>query len=344
MYGKELVKALLANEKVDRVGVSGWVHFPEVDRNVKDFAHKTIHFTDYNGYDFIKMMFCGHFMTASYGGKINYSTDPSIWHGDVIEHPIAHISDYVNLKPLDIEDSPLMLEVEATRRVAEHYKGKIPIVVTLFSPITSAQELTSYVNPTSTIKMMKYSPKELHHALEALTETIIRFGKKLIEAGADGVFYANQYATTDVMTVEQHNEFSKPYDFQVLNALRDAGAWFNILHMHGTGNYLTEQMLEYPVDAFNWENITPPDKKPLSIAEMRSLTDKLLITGIDQHHDFHNPYNDREAIKDILRRRLEDALKVCDDKRLIFAPGCALPGDVPAYVFTLMREVVDEMM
>ena len=67
-----------------------------------------------------------------------------------------------------------------------------------------------------------------------------------------------------------------------------------------------------------------------------------IIGGIDQHNDFHDPNNDRELIKERLRRRLLTALEECGDYNFVFAPGCALPMDVDRYVFTLMEEVVEE--
>ena len=82
--------------------------------------------------------------------------------------------------------------------------------------------------------------------------------------------------------------------------------------------------------------------KLTSIRQVRQMTDKVIIGGIDQHNDFHNADNDREAIKDVLRRRLLTALEECGDDNFIFAPGCALPMDVDRYVFTLMQEVVLE--
>ena len=60
-----------------------------------------------------------------------------------------------------------------------------------------------------------------------------------------------------------------------------------------------------------------------SIKTVRDMyPDKVLIGGIDQHNDFVNADNDREAIKDVLRRRLLTALEECGDYRFIFAPGC----------------------
>ena len=52
---------MVEHKPVDRVGISGWVHMPMVDRNVKDFTKATIDFTDNMNWDFIKLMSNGHY-------------------------------------------------------------------------------------------------------------------------------------------------------------------------------------------------------------------------------------------------------------------------------------------
>ena len=117
-----------------------------------------------------------------------------------------------------------------------------------------------------------------------------------------------------------------------------------MLHVHYCEDLVMEEYMDYPVQAFNWENCTAcPDMSRLtSIRQVREMTDKIIIGGIDQHNDFHDPNNDRELIKERLRRRLLTALEECGDYNFVFAPGCALPMDVDRYVFTLMEEVVEE--
>lgn len=341
MNAIERMKALIQGDDVDRVGVSGWVHMPMVDRNIKDFTKATIDFTDNNGYDFVKVMYNGHFMTEAFGADIDFSKDPTQWSGEINRYPLAHPQDFADLKTPEIDCCSLKREVEITRGVAEHYKGEMPVLATVFTPLTCLQEMLSSTKPAGIQKMMLHSKKELHHALEVLTETNIRFLEKLIEAGIDGIFYATQYACSHLITKEQHDEFARPYDLRVLEAIQGK-TWFNMLHIHGNENLMFEELADYPVHAFNWEDVGVCEQTRASIAHVRSLTDKLLICGIDQHHDFYNAGNDREAIKATLKRRLEQALADCGDRKLVFAPGCALPMDVDRYVFALMQEVVKE--
>ena len=72
------------------------------------------------------------------------------------------------------------------------------------------------------------------------------------------------------------------------------------------------------------------------------MTDKVLITGLARHYDYYNDNNNRDELKEFFRKRLLTVLNESQDKRVVFAPGCALPMDVDRYVFTLMKEVVEE--
>ena len=250
--------------------------------------------------------------------------------------------EYENLKVLDPNKGVLAREVELVKRLADHYKGEKPIIATIFTPLTWLQEMTASTMPGPTQAAMKYNAKEVHIGLSRLVETNKLFLDELIKAGIDGIFYATQYATRDVITQEQHEEFARPYDIELLDYIKDR-TWFNMLHIHYNKNLMFEELADYPVQAINWEDKGAADNERTSLTQARSITDKILIGGIDQHHDFYSKLNDREEIKSVLKERLLSSLAECPDKRFIFAPGCSLPMDVDRYVFTLMKEVVDEV-
>lgn len=342
MNSRQRLQAMVNNEPVDRVGVSGWLHMSMVDRNPKDFANATISFTEYNGWDFIKVMSNGHYFAEAFGADITFSKDPTEWSGHVHNYPINHPKDFENLRVLDPKKGVLAREIEAIKRIVEHFKGEVPVLATVFTPLTWAQEMTSSTRPGPTQAAMKYNPKELCKGLEVISETNIRFLEELIKAGIDGIFYATQFATRDVITPEQHAEFARKYDLPALEFIKDK-TWFNMLHIHYSKNLMFKEHADYPVQAINWEDKGVSDEERTSITTARALTDKVLIGGIEQHHDFYNADNDRESIKALLKDRLVSSLKECGDKKFIFAPGCSLPMDVDGYVFTLMKEVVEEV-
>jgi uroporphyrinogen decarboxylase len=99
-------------------------------------------------------------------------------------------------------------------------------------------------------------------------------------------------------------------------------------------------LLELDVQAINWESTHPeiPDAELTSIASVRSLTDKIIIGGLDREKCFEGPL---PKVKERLTRLLEKALTETRDGRLIFAPGCALELTVHEKALHVLRETVD---
>lgn len=341
MTGAERLRAMLEKKPVDKIGATGWIHMSEVDRYLNKFISATIDFTDKNKWDLIKVMPNGHYFPEAYGAEIEYLEDRTRWSGIIHRYPIRSAEDLVNLPVLNPAENPVFLrEIAAVKGLYNHYKGATPILPTLFTPLTWIQEMSQSTVAGPTLDFVRNHKEELHKGLKVLLETSIRLVDAYVEAGADGFFLASQYATKDLLTEEEFEEFARPYDEALLEYINKK-TWFNIFHVHGDKNLYIDKFASYQVQALNWEN-TPDgldEKEITSIHKVRSLTDKIIIGGTDQHHDF---YGTREEVKEKLKNRLASALEETGDNRLIFAPGCALPMDVDWDIFTVIREVVDE--
>ena len=93
MNSTERIKAMINHQPFDRCGVSGWVHLPLVDHNVKDMVKATIMVTDYCGWDFVKIMSTGHYCTEALGGDVTPSVNPTKWTGTINRYPINTVDD-----------------------------------------------------------------------------------------------------------------------------------------------------------------------------------------------------------------------------------------------------------
>ena len=106
--------------------------------------------------------------------------------------------------------------------------------------------------------------------------------------------------------------------------------------------------VEYAID--NFLNYAPPAGTcKISPADSNELEELLPSVILKLHcmdmRDLRKAYNEnnnRDELKEFFRRRLRTVIDQSFDKRVVFAPGCALPMDVDRYVFTLMNEVVME--
>ncbi|WP_413726122.1 uroporphyrinogen decarboxylase family protein [Sodalis sp. RH16] len=343
MTSAERLKSILQGKPVDRTPIAGWLHMPLVDRVIPEFVGATVQFTDENEWDFVKVMSNGHYMAEAYGADILFSTDPTQWSGTFRSYPVKSPRDLLTLPVLDKTNSALAREISVTAALVQHYQGKVPIVATLFTPLTWIQEMSSSTDPRLTREFMQRHKKALHRGLEALLSTQLNFLDGLLAAGIDGIFLASQFISGEVIGREEYHEFCRPYDQRILDYIKGR-TWFNILHVHGNKRLLFDECLDYDVQAFNWEDAPygVPDTQRSSIKAIRGLTDKIIIGGIDQHHDFSQEENNRDVIRARLQLQYQRAMQESGGNKFIFAPGCALPQDIPRDIFKLLKEVVGQ--
>ena len=336
MTATERIRAMVEGKPVDRPGVSAWKHFYLEDRHPVDFVKRTCEFQESNDWDFIKVSYNGYLMPEAFGAEIAWSPDSNTF-PTMIKHNANHPSDWTRLRPASVKDGALRREIDATARMVEHFKGEVPILPTIFSPLTAAQEMScGWLNPWPVMADIQYSPNELHQGLETIAETTMRFLEELVKVGIDGVFFATQLACYNRTTKEQYDEFGRKYDLQVLDSIKDK-TWFNMIHIHGADQLFFDEIEDYPVQAFNWEDIN----SNISMGYARAHSDKILCGGIEHVHDLYEP--DRDALKEKLRQRVKAAVQAAGKDRLIIGPGCVVPTDVPEYRLTVLKEVVEEL-
>jgi uroporphyrinogen decarboxylase len=316
---------------------------PLTDTNPEDFIRATISFTDYCRWDFIKIMSNAHFISSVFGADIDFSRNPEQWKGNYLRYPIRNLEDAKNLTIQDSTNPVIQREIRIVQGIRERYQGLVPAIATVFSPLMSFQEMTRCADPEPTLEFVRQHPGELDRALEVITGTIINMVDAQIAAGADGIFFATQFAT-DILSDSEFDRFCRKYDLRVLEHIKDK-TWFNVLHVHGNRGLKFKRLLDYPIQAFNWENTAAgiPQDELSSVAELRALTDKVLITGLDQDNDFLEFHYDREGLKKRYRERLETILRQSGDKRVIFGPGCAMNMSVNHFAYSLISDVVNEL-
>ncbi|EOS70332.1 hypothetical protein C818_01747 [Lachnospiraceae bacterium MD308] len=343
MNGTERIKALIENRPIDRTPIGGWYHMPLVDRNVGDYTRETIMSTDFNHWDFIKLMTNGHYYTAAYGGDIEFSTELTRWYGTIHKYPIVTEKDAEELPVLGAENPVFAREIEAVKILKDYYRDRIPILATIFNPLTAVQECAGSLNPEPVKRLMKEAPEALHKALEAMTQTNLNYLDELFEEGIDGIFLANQYSMKRIITEEQYEEFCVPYENRILEHCK-GNTWFNMAHVHGNAGLRIERYYDCEqIQFLNWESCPgeTPKEEIITIQKVKSETNQMIAAGIDQDRDFVSGTNDREEVKRRITERYQEAVRENGSNRFIFAPGCTLkPGG--SYLNRLIYEVAEE--
>jgi uroporphyrinogen decarboxylase len=181
---------------------------------------------------------------------------------------------------------------------------------------------------------MQHHPKELHAALEMITEYTIPFARQCVEAGADGVFYAIRNPSRKFFSDERYLEFGKPYDLRILEAVR--GASFNMVHacQGGVQELMVDVLSDYPVHAMSWAT----EESFPSLREARVVWPNFcLVGGIDQHGLL--THGTTEQVKSAVRW----AATCSGTRHMMVAGGCTIRLPHIEENLLAARQAIDEV-
>src|SRR5262245_29376533 len=323
MTKRERVRGVLRGASVDRPPVSFWRHVPDVDHTARGLADAMLAFHRRWDLDFIKLMSSGVYCVEDWGCRVAY--DGSLAGGkQCVEHAVKAAADWAHIKPLDPGAGALGRELEALRLVVDGRADDAPVLHTIFTPLTIARKLAG----DRLAEDLRTIPLAVESALDAITETMVRYARAALEAGADGFFCATQMASAEVMTADDCARFGMPYARRVLERARGASP-LTLLHIHGKDIYF-DQLSALPVDAINWhDRLTAP-----TLDEAQRRFGGVVVGGLNEWVTLR-----RRTIADI-EAETRDAIARTGGKGMMVAPGCVLPLDVPdAHLDAVVRTV-----
>jgi uroporphyrinogen decarboxylase len=289
-----------------------WRHFHKRDQSPEELARATLEFARRYDLDLIKVTPSGLYAIEDWGASIRYSNEddvPPQLKRPVVEEP----EDWRQLAALTLKEGALGRELEALGAIrAALGQNDVPVLMTLFSPLTLAYKLAGEV----LMEHLRAHPSDLHFGLATIAETVVRFGVATLNTGADGVFFATQIARANLLTVEEYREFGERYDLIVLEHLAHLTDLI-VLHLHGQEVFF-DLVHHYPVSAVNWhDQETGP-----SLQEALGQTSKTLMAGIDRNLLADgSPEQIAEQVRQVRRQT--------GDRRLILAPSCVIPPEAP---------------
>jgi uroporphyrinogen decarboxylase len=312
MTKRERVLAALGRQPVDRLPVAFWRHVPEVDHTARGLAEAMLAFQRRWDLDLIKVMSSGVYCVEDWGCRVAYQGSPN-GAKTCTQHAVRQVSDWAKLKPLDPEQGALGRELEALRLILKGRSDDVPVLHTVFAPLTIARKLAG----DRLAGDLREHPEAVLGALDLITDTVIRYAGAVAQAGADGIFYATQDASRDVMPEGDHAKFSMPYSWRVLESLKGASL-FTMLHIHGQHIYF-DRKATLPVAAINWhDRLTAP-----SLGDALNRFGGAAVGGLSEKETLV------KGPPSAVAAQVADAIRQSGGTGVIVAPGCVLPLAVP---------------
>jgi uroporphyrinogen decarboxylase len=325
MTKRERLMAAIEGRPVDRPPVSLWRHWPVDDQRPAGLARATVDFQMQYDFDFVKVTpassFClrdwgavdewrGHdHGTREYGPRV--IGDPAAWH---------------LLEPLEPSKGALGAQLEALRLIREALGPDVPVIQTIFSPLSQARNLAGL---SRLLAHLRQAPAAVESGLRVIEQTTAAFVSALMEQGAvDGIFYAVQHAQAHLLTPDEYRQFGRLLDLQILSRASDG--WLNVLHLHGTDVYF-DLVADYPVQVVNWhDRDTPP-----TLANGKERFPGAVCGGIRQEETL--VLGTPAAVE----AEVADAIAQTGGRRLIIGTGCITPTTAPAGNIRAARQAVE---
>ncbi len=323
MTSRERIHAAIRGAPVDRVPIALWRHFPGDDQKAEALAAAHVAFQKRYMWDLLKVTPAAGYYGDDWGLRAGYKPNrEGVRH--YAERPIKKPVDWVRLKPLDVSEGVYGRELHALALVRQALPDDV-ILSTIFSPLTVARTLSG---EQALARYVRENPEDLHKGLEIITDVTARFAAETLAAGCDGIFFATQCATIEYLTVEEYEEFGRPYDLRVLEAA--SAADLRVLHIHGTA-IMFDELTDYPVDAVNWhDRRTTP-----TLAEARHRFSGCLAGGINEWETLSS------GTPDLVAAEVRDAIAQTGGARHIVAAGCVIPVDIPPDRIQAARAAVE---
>ena len=191
MTKKERIQAAISGEAVDHVPYSLWTHLPMIDLDPVSNAEHTYDFYKKYDVDILKTMNNGMYSIEDFGAKTDFSDVPKGGVARITETPVKAPEDWLKLRPVSVNEGALAREQKYLKLLLNKTKGEVPVVFTVFSPLTTANKLC----PSMMDHIREGHGDKVKAALKVITETTCALVQRVIELGADGIFFATQLSS-----------------------------------------------------------------------------------------------------------------------------------------------------
>ena len=306
MNKRERFIAAVQDGDIDRPPCTAWVHFASDYLPGKEAARRHAAFVRAYDWDICKVMHDYRYPLPDGVETLNTPQDMLRF-----EKQPATLKNYVE-------------QLELIRTLRADFGPDMPIVDTFFDPFQQVVRKVGF----SKARLVYENRREALHMLDAVTTTVCGYMEELKKTGCDGVLYSINGAIAPPgergIDDETFRTFMRPFDLRVCEAMQ---GMVRILHVHGT-HVDMKRVLDYPVEVFSVSDRLTGNP---SLAELRRMTDKCLMGGI-------NEQKIQERSLPEIRAEMHDAFRQAGKRKFMITPGCTSAPQTPEHILRCVRE------
>jgi len=224
-------------------------------------------------------------------------------------HPVKSTDDLRVYRNVDIlADGRVMVYLEVIR----HMRAGLPVPVGAF--VTGPFTLAALMMDANQLAMnVVLDPDLCHEALQFAANTVVRYGRALLDAGADFIMVLDPAAV--MLGPDQYARFAGAYTREVVGLLSDTEI---ILHICGDTNHIIDAMVDTGAAGLSLDH--PMDMPRVAERVGPQVT---LIGNIDPVRVLHGTPEEVRAMSADLLSRMQV------HPNFVLSTGCDLPQDTP---------------
>ncbi|CAK0773026.1 hypothetical protein CCP3SC1_60015 [Gammaproteobacteria bacterium] len=302
-----------------------WWHHPHSDRSACGLADAVVDVQQRFNFDLVKVSPPGTYQVADYG-VVDAWCGRRYGYADIVHSPMQHLWDWERLAEEAVPGPAVTRAMEAVVRIRTRLPPHIPVLQTVFSPVSQFLQLTRDEGS----RLLARRPTLMARVLERLTLCTIETIQRCEAAGADGVFFAVQHMRAPFFSATRYAPLWQAYDLPCIN--RMVSMRVNLLHLHGTHVHLPNTPLPHGF-WLHWE-LCPSNP---SLPQVLELFPGPLALGLTT-----TMLLGRAAVGDI-ESYLDNLTQQLNGCPAMITPGCRLPMDfsfkvVDQWVAAVRRE------
>jgi len=239
------------------------------------------------------------------------------------DYPQSTTGKWYELKPLD---SPYPDQLATLKIIRDGLKGDAYFIDTVYGPYMTAMilfqsqpQFASLGNSDgikdqqikSLHEFQKEHPQQWHDAMEAITQSTINHIQHGKEIGASGTLVSVFNAESKFGSVSDYQQYTRPYDKRVFDALADTK--LTVLHLHYLERPYLDQFKDFSAPVIQYSVKT----SGIPISELRAQYSQAIAGGVDEI--------DFEKLTTPEIRKQWTAAREQAGAKYIAAPGCSVP-------------------
>lgn len=314
---KERLNKVFSREKVDRPPCicpggmmnmvttelieEGDIRFPEAHMDAEMMADLATAVYEKGCFENYGVPFCMTIEAEDMGAKVDMGTN--IYEPHVVEYVINSVKEWENLSGMNSQQGRAKIVIDAIKLLKSKGNG-VPIIGNLTGPISTASSL---MEPVVFYKELRKNNTKAHEFMNFVTEQLILFAKKQIEAGADIIAISDPSGTGEILGPKLFEEFAAKYINKMIDSIQKENK-ATIVHICGQMKNVYSEVNEIKSDVLSFDSI-------VSMKDARkNLGDRLLMGNVSTYTiEFGEP----KKIAELTEKCVKDGAN-------IISPACGL--------------------